>query len=77
MKTLQFFSVQGPSATSASQRVVTRMNSKKSSHVFKAATYIKQWSDNNNSSEITYPKAPFYSVHRRVIYNDKMLRLAN
>ena len=51
MKTLQGFSAQGPSATSASQRVVTRMNSEKSSHVL-MQQHIKQWG--NNSSEITY-----------------------
>jgi len=35
MKTLQGFSVQGPSATSAGQQVVTRISSEKSSHILK------------------------------------------
>ena len=35
METLQGFNMQGPSATLASQRVVTRMNSEKSSHILK------------------------------------------
>lgn len=35
METLQGFSVQGPSATSASQRVVTQINSEYSSHILK------------------------------------------
>ena len=60
MKTLQGFSAQGPSATSASQRVITNELRKVFSCI-KIAIYIKQWGDNNNSSEITYLKSFFTS----------------
>jgi len=67
METLQGFSAQGPSATSASQRVVTRINSEKSSHIFKTTTYI-------NSGVITHQfrihisqKAPLHHSSMRYL----------